>query len=466
MTPPHGLSFRHLYGNAPCGLLITATDGTITEVNETFLEWTGYTKEQLVGTSFASYLEAGSRIFYETRHMPVLYLEGSIREVSLSVQCADGRELPVLVNSTIETDPDPIIHTAVFDATSRQEYERELLLSRRLAEASEARVRTLQEVSAAFALSLTEQDVCDALYTWASEAFGANATGVFLLDDDGQLVIQAGTNPVVGLIPPREQRASEAALVEEKPLTVLASDESGQFPIVTAALQVARLEAVTIIPLLRNGVPLGVLACFYARQHDFDEAAAALQSALARQASQALVRVRLQLELERLALHDQLTGLANRRLIQDTVSAAIEAADRSPHPLSIIFLDLDGFKGVNDQLGHTVGDRALTVVAERIRSGVRYQDAVGRFGGDEFVIICEDADQADAAAIADRVRSNVGEPIEGIPSHLPLTASVGVATYLPGERETPSNDELLSLADSAMYLAKSAGKDRIATLRR
>lgn len=466
MTPPHGLSFQSLYENAPCGLLITGPDGTITAVNDTFLAWTGYQRDELVGVKFADFLEPGSRIFYETRHMPVLYLEGSIREVSLSVRCADGHGLPVLVNSTVESEPNPIIHTAVFDATTRQEYERDLLTSRRAAEDSERRVRTLQEVSSAFALSLTEQDVCDALYTWASEAFGASDTGVFLLDDDGRLAIQAGSNPVVGLIPPREQRASETALVEERPLTVLASDESGQFPIVTAALQVARLEAVTIIPLLRNGMPLGVLACFYARRPDFDEAAAALQSALARQASQALVRVRLQLELERLALHDQLTGLANRRLIQDTVSAAIEAAENAPHPLSLIFLDLDGFKGVNDQLGHTAGDHVLTVVAERIRSGVRHQDEVGRFGGDEFVIICEDADETDAAAIADRVRSNVGAPIDGIPEHLPVTASVGVATYVPGERSTPSNDELLSLADSAMYLAKSAGKDRIAALRR
>jgi diguanylate cyclase (GGDEF)-like protein len=211
---------------------------------------------------------------------------------------------------------------------------------------------------------------------------------------------------------------------------------------------------------------LGVLACFFALRRDFDDHYLALQASLARQASQALVRVRLQLELERLALHDQLTGLANRELLQQTVSNAIDLAGAAGTPVSVVFLDLDGFKRINDELGHVVGDAVLKEVGERIRRGVRQFDTVGRYGGDEFVAVCEDADEASAFSIADRIRQQVALPFGEIPQGYSVTASVGVVTWEPTQQSSPSNDQLLSLADSAMYEAKSAGKDLVVQVRR
>jgi diguanylate cyclase (GGDEF)-like protein len=109
----------------------------------------------------------------------------------------------------------------------------------------------------------------------------------------------------------------------------------------------------------------------------------------------------------------------------------------------------------------------LVQVAARIRAGVRHDDAVGRYGGDEFVAVCEDADVEAAASVAARIREAVGQALDGIPAGFTVTASVGVAVYTPTEGGSqPSNDELLSLADSAMYLAKSAGKDRVSFLHR
>jgi len=129
--------------------------------------------------------------------------------------------------------------------------------------------------------------------------------------------------------------------------------------------------------------------------------------------------------------------------------------------MAVIFLDLDGFKGVNDALGHAVGDAVLTEVAHRIRTVVRMDDAVGRYGGDEFVVVCQDADFAAADEIAARIRAEIALPMEGIPPELQVTASVGVATYVPDADDLPSNDELLVLADDAMYAAKSSGKDQV-----
>lgn len=455
--------FEDLYRQAPCGLVVTTADGIVTEANDTIVAWLGTDRDGFVGSKLIDSLDTGSQLVYETRHAPVLALQGEVREVSMTMVRSDGSALAVLVNSTVRGDAGDI-HTAIFDVSARAEYEKELLGARRIAESSEIRVRVLQASSSAFVSSTTEDQICGALLAAASEAFSATATGVFLLDEDGEYILAAGANPVEGLLPRSAPRASDAALLEEKTITVSVRDDDGRYVALVAGLRQRRLDSVSIIPLLRGGVPIGVLACFFAREQDFDNQFADLQAALSRQAAQAIVRVRLQRELERLALHDQLTGLANRKLLLETVAAAIERAMLTNRPLSVVFLDLDGFKGINDRLGHAAGDSVLEQVAARIRSGVRHEDALGRYGGDEFVAVCEDADRDAAASIADRIREAVAAPLEGVPAGYLVTASVGVAVYMPADGVEPTNDELVNLADSAMYLAKSAGKDRVAFL--
>jgi diguanylate cyclase (GGDEF)-like protein/PAS domain S-box-containing protein len=465
-VPDAPSDFRSLYLNAPCGLLTMSIDGIISEVNDTLLMWLGYDRGDVIGTNFMSHLDPGSQLFYETRHMPVLRLEGVIREVSLRLNGADERALTVLLNAEVQdVDSRLVIHTAVFDATSRQEYEREILSARRAAEASEARVIVLQEATSSFAQSSSEQEVAEALYAAAVDAFSATATGVFLAVDGG-FELLAGDHPLDGLIPPDAALASNLAIEEGMTLTVTSDDDSGTFPFLVAGLIAKNLEAVTIIPLVRHGLALGVLACFFELRQDFDDQYIALQASLARQASQAMVRVRLQQELERLALHDQLTGLANREVLQQTVASAVQDAVETGNPLSVIFLDLDGFKGINDDLGHVVGDAVLREVSDRIRKSVRQQDTVGRYGGDEFVVVCEAADEESAHSIAERIRQEVDSSMEGIDDDYSITASVGVLTWIPVAGSLPSNDELLSLADTAMYAAKSSGKNLVVHARR
>ena len=107
------------------------------------------------------------------------------------------------------------------------------------------------------------------------------------------------------------------------------------------------------------------------------------------------------------------------------------------------------------------GDRVLTEVAARLRSGVRTDDIVGRIGGDEFVAICENAEGGAASSIAERVRSVIREPIAGLSRPVSITASIGVVTYVPGVDARPSSDGLLNRADTAMYRSKGTGKDRV-----
>jgi len=464
VTSPIEDSFEELYRHAPCGLVSTTPAGEIIEINDTLLGLLGYRRDEIIGTQFIGLLDAGAKLFYETRQKPVLHLSGEVREVSIALLRADGSSLPALVNSLVLTNPDGsprITRTAIFDATARQEYERDLLLARRSAESSEARVRVLQDISSAFGLSASDEDVARSFVEIAREAFFASAASVLLVDDIGGLELVAGDNALFGRVPPIDElRATDDVIV------VTRTDAERDYPELAVVMGEERVESLSITPLLDEPRRLGLLMCFFGRDRNFDEQFFDLQKALGRQASQTLIRVRLQRQLAMLALRDQLTGLANRQLLQEKLSLAISAAHDSGKPLAVVFLDLDGFKAVNDELGHKHGDDVLREVSRRLRDAVRQHDTVGRLGGDEFVAICEEADLDAAASIADRIRLAVRQPIEGLPEHLPVSASVGVAMYVPTEDELPTFDHLLNLADHAMYEGKAAGKDRVTFVRR
>jgi phosphoserine phosphatase RsbU/P len=138
-----------LYEHAPCGYLSALPDGTIVKVNSTFLELTGFERNQLVGRKrFVDLLTAGGRIYHETHYAPLLRMQGSVHEIAVEIVAADGRRLPVLLNSVLRNDADGqpmMIRTAVFDATERRSYEQELLEERRRAEDAGARARELAQ---------------------------------------------------------------------------------------------------------------------------------------------------------------------------------------------------------------------------------------------------------------------------------------------------------------------------------
>jgi diguanylate cyclase (GGDEF)-like protein len=154
------------------------------------------------------------------------------------------------------------------------------------------------------------------------------------------------------------------------------------------------------------------------------------------------------------ATHDQLTGLANRSLLLDRLHLALLRRDRSHHPVCVAF-DLDGFKAVNDGLGHRAGDELLTEVAARLAAAVRPSDTVARWGGDEFVVVCEDAPEP--SAIGRRLGAAVGDlPVALAGGEVGIGATVGVVSSPPGPSVA---EELVAAADAAMYAAKR-GEDR------
>jgi diguanylate cyclase (GGDEF)-like protein/PAS domain S-box-containing protein len=168
-------------------------------------------------------------------------------------------------------------------------------------------------------------------------------------------------------------------------------------------------------------------------------------------------RVRLEEELTRQAFHDGLTGLANRALFRDRLDHALARGPRARSSLAVLLVDLDGFKQVNDSLGHDAGDQLLRQIAERFSAVSRPSDTLARLGGDEFALLLEGASEGTATGVADRLLASLGEPIEIADRSLRLGASIGIVTDVG---EGADSDALIRDADLAMYAAKEAGRGR------
>jgi diguanylate cyclase (GGDEF)-like protein len=161
--------------------------------------------------------------------------------------------------------------------------------------------------------------------------------------------------------------------------------------------------------------------------------------------------------LSSLARRDGLTGLSNRRHVEEALDAARARAMRTGEPLALLYIDLDGFKSINDTLGHAAGDRVLVSVGERLKSKVRETDLVGRLGGDEFVVVVERAGALqDIEELCGRILRSLREPHPMLEGQTLATPSIGAAIFDGAETAA----SLCARADAAMYLAKTGGKSR------
>lgn len=170
------------------------------------------------------------------------------------------------------------------------------------------------------------------------------------------------------------------------------------------------------------------------------------------------VRRELEDKMRHMAQHDPLTGLANRALLYDLLNQLLSMAHRQKRSLAVLFLDLDNFKPVNDRYGHEAGDQVLCEVAARLQGCVRETDAVGRVGGDEFVVLLFDIrDRQDVARIAHVIVSQLASPIRVCGHDAALSTSIGISLY---PKDGDNADALINKADVAMYQAKDSGKNR------
>jgi diguanylate cyclase (GGDEF)-like protein len=244
--------------------------------------------------------------------------------------------------------------------------------------------------------------------------------------------------------------------------TVLVTDVSTSPEYLAFWGEAPRTGSFVTVPIRFKQELIGVLALTRAPEDPLTDVEIRYIEAIANHAALAIHNAQLITELEARSTHDALTGLPNRRLFEDRIATAIAEADRFGHPLSLLAIDIDHFKQLNDAHGHQAGDEALVAVARTLARGVRAVDTVARIGGEEFVIILSRADAIEASRVAEKLRREIAAlSLRGSRDQplVHLSISIGVAQRRPGENAS----SWLERADQALYEAKRAGRNRVST---
>jgi diguanylate cyclase (GGDEF)-like protein len=280
--------------------------------------------------------------------------------------------------------------------------------------------------------------------------------------DEQNMLMRAGAGWAPGVIGHHLvpfDAASQAAMAIRAEAPVVVDDYSTETRFRGAAVlrDQGALSGITVPIRGREGA-FGVLAAHARSLRGFSADDVNFLQSVANVLAAAIERRRSEAETRHLALHDPLTGLPNRALFRDRLQHALARSRRRDTTLAVLFLDVDNFKVVNDSLGHEAGDELLIALAPRLDEAVRSGDTVARFGGDEFVLLCEDvADEQEALEIAERVKECFVQPLSIAGGERFVTASIGVAMPSAGH-DLP--ESLLRDADAAMYQAKERGRAR------
>ncbi|MEZ4259775.1 MAG: sensor domain-containing diguanylate cyclase [Polyangiaceae bacterium] len=219
------------------------------------------------------------------------------------------------------------------------------------------------------------------------------------------------------------------------------------------------LPSLLVLPLLVHDRPLGTLILGAKRRHAFGDAVRPTLEVLASHLAVSLSNARVVHQLETMATTDGLTGLLNKRAMLDAAEQRVAAAARFKRKLSVLVTDIDHFKKVNDTYGHDVGDQVIRGLGAVLTRQKRNTDVVARFGGEEFVVLCEQTDEDGALLLAERIREELERTkFQSANGSLSVTCSVGVATF-PGGGTTW--EELFKAADEALYASKRGGRNRV-----
>jgi two-component system cell cycle response regulator len=320
--------------------------------------------------------------------------------------------------------------------------------------------RNLDRLGGALQRTLDLQGMLEVVLDTAAVTLGATAGALFLRRPTGsdlRLEVAQGYGALRGAGLSAGEGIAGRAL--EGQVVLVPRDE------VTAARPVEpEADTAVAVPLVRGLRSIGVIALYgRATLAPFGEDDAQTLASFAGQASVAIENVLLHQETRQLSITDGLTGVWNRRYLELSLRKEIERASRFNRPLSVLLVDIDRFKRVNDRFGHQRGDEVLVDLTQRLIGSIRTQiDFVSRFGGEEFVLVLPETACEGATVVAEKVRTAIRDvPFEGDGDPgLQITVSVGVAAY-PVDGLTA--EDLIQAADQAMYRAKRAGRDRVET---
>jgi len=402
-----------LYDKAPCGYHSVGTDGIYLRINATELSWLGYQREEIVGKKRLSdfYTPEGKQQLNE--QFPIFLREGEVKNLEYELTSKTGTSRYVSLSATTIKDADGNFlrsRGVMYDITERKQIEEKLhkltdeqnaMLDNDLIAIFKVRDRTIVWKNRAVAQ----------IFGYEHDELIGKLTRVLYPDDQSFQALGESAYPVL--------------------------DANGTYR--------ARLDMVR-----KNGEKIWVDVSGAMLPGDGHDSLWMMLD---------ITEIKKQQEqIKRLAYHDILTDLPNRLLLADRLDQAIAQAERSGHLLAVCYLDLDGFKPVNDNFGHAAGDMLLKEAARRMQLSVRTNDTVCRLGGDEFVLLLTDLKEADEYQdVLQRVIAEINKPIAlNVHEEVKVTASIGI-TIFPSDNS--DNDGLLRHADRAMYQAKKQGRN-------
>jgi diguanylate cyclase (GGDEF)-like protein len=325
-------------------------------------------------------------------------------------------------------------------------------------------LRHVIEMSHDLAATLDPKDVGDGLARHIALVAHADDCVLSTWDREGDQVISFGCYPAERLadLDPSydlERFPATRAVLNERTTLVIDADDPQADPSELSYMRQHGDRSLVMLPLIVHGESIGIVELSSTRRNAFLDRDVELAQLLVREAATTFENARLTEELRTRAYRDPLTGLANRSRLQDRVDHALaRLRGRSDNHAAVLFIDLDHFKHLNDRFGHAKGDRALQVIAERIRTIIRPGDTAGRLGGDEFAILLEDVESIEVVQqVCQRLLHGLSQPIELEDAAPIIGASIG---YAMSDAVTSSED-LLRKADTAMYAAKAAGRGQV-----
>ncbi len=332
-----------------------------------------------------------------------------------------------------------------------------------------SRTRALGELSRLLNTVENATDACDAVCRVLLPAFDATRASSFLVDKNGKFSSHVSWCMANGEVQPAATIPAELAtsciaywsVVNSETAVIKRYEEDPrECKEIHEAREKLNIGSTCSVPLYISGKPAGTLLISRDRDRlDFDENDITAFSTIINQLSSALERHELANQLQHQAFHDRLTTLPNRHHFELELDNALKIANENGSTVSVLFMDLDGFKDVNDTLGHAAGDLLLSLVSERLRGCINSSDMLARMGGDEFAVIVCNNDSADSAhLIAKRILLKLSTPVSMVGQSVKVGASIGISQY---PKDGLSGDEILRCADTAMYQAKYSGKGQI-----
>ncbi|OWW21151.1 PAS domain S-box protein [Noviherbaspirillum denitrificans] len=402
---------RDLYDNAPCGYHSLDRDGVIVQINQTELDWLGYTREELVGRKNVTDLltEQSQAKFREG--YPEFLRRGRVHDVEFEFLRKDGTILPVLVSAA-----------GIFDAQGNVLSSRTTLFD--ITEMREARAKLRQ----------------------AAAVFEHTNEAILITDADNTIVaVNKAFTRITGYTP-------EDVIGKNPRLLKSGRQDEAFYRHLWNAIEEHGFWQGEIWDTKKSGEMFPAWESITAVKDESGKVTEHISVF-----SDITTIKETEEKLTRLAYQDALTGLPNRLLYNDRLSQALAYARRHALRGALLMLDLDRFKLVNDTLGHSAGDELLQAIAARLNTSGRAENTIARLGGDEFAIILPQvAEPADAALMAEKVVHLVSQPMKIAGQEITISASVGIAIF-PDDAEDA--ETLAKVADTAMYGAKNKGRN-------